>query len=191
MAMLDYNEIKEKKVIVMEGEPYEVLSSHVFRMQQRKPVNQTKLRSLSTGKVTERSFHQSERMEEADIEKKNFIYIYNGRGEWWFSEEGNPKNRLSLNADQVGDQSKFLKANSAVEMMFFDERMIGLRLPIKMEFEVKDAPPAVKGDTAQGGTKQATLETGAIINVPLFINPGDIIRINTETGDYVERAEKK
>lgn len=178
-------------MIVMDGDPYEVLSSHVFRMQQRKPVNQTKLRSLTSGKVTERSFHQSERMEEADIEKKNFVYMYNNRGEWWFSEEGNPKNRMGLKEDRVGDQQKFLKANSTVEMMFFGERLLGIKLPIKMDFVVKEAPPAVKGDTAQGGTKQATLETGAVINVPLFINEGDTIRVNTEEGLYVERAEKK
>lgn len=191
MAMLDYNEIKEKRVIEIDGEPYEVLSSHVFRMQQRKPVNQTKLRALRSGKVTERSFHQSERVKEADMEKKNFTYLYNNRGGWWFCEEGNPKNRVELPDGAVGDASKFLKMNSPVEMLIFNDEIIGLKLPIKMDLAIKEAPPAVKGDTAQGGQKQATLETGGTVNVPLFINEGDIIRVNTETGLYVERVEKK
>lgn len=190
MATLAYNEAKEKTYIVLDGAPYEVLSSHVFRMQMRKPVNQTKLRNLISGKVTERSFHQSETVEEADIEFKNITFLYQNRGEFWFCEEGNPKNRYKLDEALIGTGGKFLKGNMLVEAMVFDEKIIGIKLPVKMELKVVDAPPAVKGNTVQGGTKIVTLEGGATVNAPMFINEGDVLRVNTETGEYVERVEK-
>lgn len=190
MATLAYNEAKEKVYIVLDGAPYEVLSSHVFRMQMRKPVNQTKLRNLISGKVTERSFHQSETVEEADIEFNNITFLYQSRGEFWFSEEGNPKNRYKLEEALIGTGGKFLKSNMLVEAMVFEEKVIGIKLPVKMDLKVIDAPPAVKGNTVQGGSKLVTLEGGATVNAPMFINEGDILRVNTETGDYVERVEK-
>jgi elongation factor P len=190
MAVLSYNEIVAKTIIVMDGQPYEVLSSHVFRMQQRKPVNQTKLRNLITGKVTEYSFHQNETAEEADMETEDITYLYHNRGEYWFCEEGNPKNRYKLPEETIGEGARFLKENENVEALRFEGEVISIRLPIKMDLKVTNAPPAVKGNTAQGGVKQVTLETGATINAPMFINEGDIVRINTETGEYVERVEK-
>lgn len=190
MSVLAYNEIKERTYVVLDGSPYEVLSSHVFRMQQRKPVNQTKLRNLQTGKVTERSFHQNETAQEADLEFKNITFLYENRGEYWFSEEGNPKNRFKIDAALVGDQGKFLKQNMSVEAMVFEERTIGIHLPVKMDLTVIEAAPAVKGNTVQGGTKTVVLEGGATVQVPMFINEGDVVRVNTETGDYVERVEK-
>ncbi|MEA2701739.1 MAG: elongation factor [Candidatus Parcubacteria bacterium] len=190
MAVLSYNEITQKKVIEYNNEPYEVLSSHVFRMQQRKPVNQTKLRSLLSGRVLEISFHQSETVKEADIGTMKAVYLYTNRGESWFAEEGNPKNRFSFPEDAVHDKARWLKTNSPVDMMTYKEQPATVKIPIKMDLKVTDAPPAVKGDTATGGSKVVTLESGATVLTPLFINPGDIIRINTDTGEYVERVEK-
>lgn len=190
MAILSYNEIVAKTVIDYNGEPFEVLSSHVFRMQQRKPVNQTKLRNLVSGKVIEISFHQSETVPEADISKMNANYLYTNRGESWFAEEGNPKNRFSFPEDSVSDKVKWLVTNAVVEVMLYKEKPITIRIPVKVDLKVKEAPPAVKGDTATGGNKQVVLETGAVVSTPLFINEGDILKINTDTGDYVERVEK-
>ncbi len=189
--MLEYNEILPKKVILFNGDPYEVLDAHVFRKQMRKPVNQTKLRNLITGKVTEQAFHVSEKVEEADLNTRSIKYLYAKRTEWWFCDEKNASNRFALSEDVVGFGGKFLKPNSIIEALVFNDDIIGIRIPIKVELLVKDAPPAVRGNTAQGGTKQVTLETGAIINAPLFVNEGDVLRINTETGTYVERVEKK
>lgn len=186
--MLEYSEIVERKFIVLDGAPYEVVSSHVFRKQQRKPVNATKLRNLLTGKITERSFHQSEKVEEAEIIGREIKYLYTNKGEYWFSEIDDPSKRFKIEADMVGAQGKFLKQNSIVKALVFNEEIIGLKLPIKVELKVTEAPPAVKGDTVTGGTKQITLETGAIINAPLFVNEGDVIRINTETEEYAERV---
>jgi len=188
MAQLQYNEITEKKFIVLDGDPYEVLTSHVFRKQQRKPVNATKLKNLITGKVTERSFHVSEKAEEAEIDAKEIKYLYTNKNEFWFCEKDNPRMRFNLPETLVGTGGKFLKENSIISALVFNEKIIGLKMPIKAELKVTEAHPAVKGNTAQGATKEAVLETGAMVQVPLFVKEGDVIRINTETGQYVERV---
>lgn len=190
MAILSYNEIVPKTVIEYNNEPYEVLSSHVFRMQQRKPVNQTKLRHLVSGKVLEISFHQSETVPEADIGKMQATYLYTNRGESWFAEEGNAKNRFSFPENVAHDRVQWLKVNSPVEVLLYNEKPVSIKIPIKMELKVAEAPPAVRGDTATGGDKKVVLESGAVVSTPLFINVGDILRINTDTGEYVERVEK-
>jgi len=190
MAILDYSEAVERKVILYEGQPYEVLHSHVFRKQMRKPVNATKLKNLITGKITEVSFHQSEKVEEADIEYKDAKFLYKSKGEFWFCDPKDPSNRFKLEEDMIGNPAKFMKTNSIVETVIFDEKVIGVHLPVKVDLKVTEAPPAVKGDTSSGGQKQITLETGAIINAPLFITDNEIITINTETGEYVGRGGK-
>jgi elongation factor P len=190
MSLLEYNEITEKKYIVHEGQPYEVISSHVFRKQQRKPVNATKLKNLMTGKVTEYSFHQSEKVEEAEIDSKEVKYLYNNRGEWWFSEASDPSKRFKVSEEVVGPQARFLKANTVIEQLLFRDELVGFKFPIVVELKVTEAPPSIKGDTATGGQKVVTVETGATVSAPLFVNEGDIIKINTETGEYRERVSK-
>ncbi|HEX5774850.1 MAG TPA: hypothetical protein VFY28_02725 [Candidatus Paceibacterota bacterium] len=190
MAILSYNEILPKSVIVHNNEPFEVLSSHIFRMQQRKPVNQTKLRHLVSGKVLEISFHQSETVSEADIGKMQATYLYTNRGESWFAEEGNPKNRFAFPDSAVHDKVEWLKVNSPVEVLLYNDEPVSIKIPIKMDLKVVEAPPAVRGDTATGGDKKVVLESGAVVSTPLFINVGDILRVNTDTGEYVERVEK-
>lgn len=185
--MLEYSEIKEGKFIVYEGEPYEVISSHVFRKQQRKPVNATKLRNVKTGRVVEYSFHVSDKAEEAELEKREIKYLYSNRGEHWFSEINDPSKRFQISEDMLGSGLKFMKQNSVVEALLFDEEIIGIKLPIKVDLKVVEAHPAVKGNTAQNATKSIVLETGAEIQVPMFIKEGDVVRINTETGAYTDR----
>ncbi len=190
MAVLSYNEILPKTVIDYNNEPYEVLSSHIFRMQMRKPVNQTKLRHLVSGKVVEISFHQNETVTEAEIGKMTATYLYTNRGESWFAETDNPKNRFSFPDDAVHDRVQWLAQNASVDIVTYEEKPITLKIPVKVDLKVVEAPPGIKGDTATGGTKTVKLSTGSSINVPLFINSGDIVRINTDTGEYVERVEK-
>ncbi|MBU6214840.1 elongation factor P [Patescibacteria group bacterium] len=190
MSVLAYNEILPKKIIDYSGAPYEVLSAHIFRMQKRKPVNQTKLRNMVTGQVLEISFHANETADEADTDRMSAVYLYSNGKESWFSEEGNPKNRFSFPFENVRDQVQWLTQNTVVEVLTYEEKPMTIKIPIKVELEVKDAPPAVKGNTVSGGTKLAELVTGAKVNVPLFINPGDVIRINTDSGEYTERVEK-
>ena len=190
MSLLEYNEVTEKKFIVMDGAPYEVITAHVFRKQQRKPVNATKLKNLMTGKVTEYSFHVSDKVEEAEIDTKEVKYLYNNKGEWWFCETSDPSKRFKVTDEQMGPQGKFIKTNTIVDQLLFREQPMGFKFPVIVELKVTDAPPSIKGDTATGGQKVITLETGATINAPLFVNEGDVIKINTETGEYRERVGK-
>ncbi|MEX0919437.1 MAG: hypothetical protein WDZ64_01650 [Parcubacteria group bacterium] len=194
--MLEYNEIKEGKIIVYEGEPYEVIDSHVFRKQQRKPVNATKMRNVKSGRIVEHSFHVSDKAEEAEMEKKEVKYLYSkevparqsGGRENWFSEASDPSKRFKLSDEMLGSGLKFLKQNSVVEAMLFEEEIFGIKLPIKVDLKVTESHPAVKGNTAQNATKVAKLETDAEIQVPMFIKEGDIVRINTTTGQYTDRV---
>jgi elongation factor P len=191
--MLEYNEITERKYIVFEKEPYEVITSHVFRKQQRKPVNAVKMRSMLTGRIVEHSFHVSDKAEEADITKRAVKFLYINKSEYWFCDEKEQSNRFTLSQALVGDAGKFLKTNTVVDALMFDDgsedgKLIGLKLPIKMDLLVTEAHPAVKGNTVQGGSKIVKLETGAEVQVPMFIKEGDVIRVNTETGDYTDRV---
>jgi elongation factor P len=185
---LAYTDLTKGVVFIMDGAPYEVVDMHFLRMQQRKATVQTRIRNLITGKLLDRNFQASDNFEEAEIERKNAIFIYASKGEYWFHAEGDPKARFSLSAELVGDQGQFLKPNTKVQTMLFNDKVIKVEIPIKMDFKVIEAPPAIRGNTAQGGTKQVTIEGGAHVNVPLFINEGEMIRINTTTGDYVERV---
>lgn len=188
MSMLDYSEIVGHKFIVLDGEPWEVIDSHVFRKQQRKPVNATKLKNLITGKVTERSFHVSEKVEEAEIDERDVKFLYQNRGEFWFCEAEDPSKRFKIDENFIGIQAKFIKKDSIVQALSFGEKVISMKIPIKIDLKVTEAQPAVRGNTAQGGTKTVRLETGAEIQVPMFIKEGEIVKVNTETGEYAERV---
>ena len=196
MAILVYNEIRIGKCIIHNDEPYEVIESHVARTQQRKPQNQTKLRSLLSGRVISVSFHASDKASEADIDTKEIKFVYENRGEYVFSEINDPSKRFSLPLTLIESQAKFLKSNLIVEALLFtpededEPKIIGIKLPIKIEYKVKEAPPAVRGNTAQGAMKQVVLETGMSVVTPLFINEGDSVIVNTVSGEYVERGGK-
>ncbi|MCA9362786.1 elongation factor P [Candidatus Kaiserbacteria bacterium] len=190
MPVLSYNQITLKKVIIQDGEPYLVIASHVFRKQQRKPVNITKLKNLKSGRVVEITFHQNETANEADLETRTVTFIFKKPGEYWFHNENKPAERFFLTEELVGDQGKFLKERSDIDALLFDDEVIGLKFPIKVELKVKEAMPAVKGNTSSGAQKEVTLETGATIMVPMFINEGDVVSINTETGEYSARVDK-
>ncbi len=188
--MLNYDDLKIGTTFIYEGEPYEVLEYAFLRMQQRKPVAQTKIKNLITGKILDRNFHVSEKFEEVEIETSPIKFLYTHRGEYWFSEKDNPAKRFAIKEETLGTAAQFLKANTEVTAIKWDERIINVKIPIKMDLVVKETPPGERGNTAQGGTKVAELETGAKIQVPLFVDTGDIVRVNTESGEYVERMEK-
>ncbi len=195
MATLDYDEIKQRKNIVLDGMPYEILESHVARTQKRKPQNQVRMRNLLNGKVVPGTFHASDTAEEAEILKREALFLFANKGEYWFCDPKDRAKRFEINADVLGDYTKYLKDNTLVDIKIFDyedeERIIGVTLPVKMTFVVKEAPPAIKGNTASGGGKLVTLETGAQVTTPFFIEVGERIIVNTDTGEYVERAGKE
>ena len=193
MSQLEYSAIREKKIIIYADEPCEVIESHVARTQQRKPQNQVKLKSLISGKTIAATFHVSDSADEADIDKREITFLYHNKGEYWFCDPEDKSKRFKLDEILLGNAVKFLKANGNVNALVWtndddEEKIIKLSLPIKMEFVVKEAPPAVRGDTSKGGNKVITLENGATLNAPMFIKEGDKISVNTETGDYVERV---
>lgn len=193
MSKLEYNEIREKKIIIYDGEPCEVIESHVARTQQRKPQNQVKLKTLISGKTINATFHVSESANEADIMKKPITFLYHNKGEYWFCDPTDKSKRFKLEESLISSGVKFLKPNSDVESVVWEnedevEQIIKVTLPIKMNFKVKEAPPAVRGDTSKGGMKVITLENGATLNAPMFIAEGDVISVNTETGEYAERV---
>lgn len=194
MATLDYDEIKPRKYILVDDVPYEILESHVARTQKRKPQNQVRMRNALNGKVVPGTFHASDTAEEADISRREALFLFANKGEYWFCEPSDRAKRFQISSDVIGDQTKFLKDNTTVDVKIFtldeEENYIGVTLPVKMTFEVKEAPPAIKGNTASGGGKMVIIETGAQITTPLFIEAGERIVVNTETGEYVERAGK-
>jgi elongation factor P len=185
---LAYTDLKKGALFIVNGEPYEVIESNFLRMQQRKAVVQTKIRNLITGKILDRNWQASDNFEEAEIEQGEAQFIYMSRGEYWFHEVGNPKNRFSVASEVVGEPGKFLKGGTVVKTMIFKGKIIQAKVPIKMDLKVKEAPPGIKGNTAQGGVKVVTLENGTQVTAPLFIDEGEVIRVNTETGEYVERV---
>jgi elongation factor P len=148
------------------------------------------MKNLLNGKIVERNFAQSDVFEEADIKRGEVKFLYNHRDEYWFSKKDDPSKRFKLEERILGDATKYLKNNLIVGAILFNDQIINIELPVKMDFKVIEAPPAIRGDTAQGGVKQVIIETGATVNTPLFVEEGDVIRINTENGQYVERVEK-
>ena len=159
-----------------------------MKKKERRPVNQTKLRHLIKGNSIEHPFQQSDKLQEAEIETKPAVFIYERKGEWFFHDIKDKSKRFSVTDEMMGDSGKFLKDNTEVETLWFDEKLFRVKLPVKVELKVTEAPPEVRGNTAQGGSKIVELETGATIDVPMFVKQGDVIRINTETGEYVERV---
>lgn len=192
--MLEYSEIREKKIIIFEDEPCEVMEAHVARTQQRKPQNQVKLKSLLSGRTWNTVFHASDKADEAEISKRDVKFLYVNKGEYWFADPEDPKNRFQLPEKLIGDAAKYLKPNENVSALIWDddgeEKTISIKVPVKMEFVIKEAPPSIKGNTANGGGKVVTLENGVKMTVPFFLETGDKIRVNTENNEYVERVSE-
>jgi elongation factor P len=187
--MLSHNDLKKGVQFISEGEPYEVLESSFVFKGRGSSVVQTKIKDLLTGNVLSRTFHPGEEFEEAEIQKIKVKFLYSRRDKFFFCEEHNPSKRFDLAKEVIEESVIFLKPNEIVEGVQFQGKIINISLPIKVQLKVIEAPPGVKGDRAQGGTKTVTLETGAQINVPLFVETGDVIEVNTEKGEYVRRVE--
>lgn len=185
--MAGLTDIRAGTVVKVQNEPYLVVWSEFNRKQQRKPVMRTKLKNLVNGNALEKTFLAGESFEFADIERRKCQYLYKTDDDAHFMDAENYE-QFSLPMDQIKDSMVYLKDGVDVYVTFYEGKSIGIQVPIKVELKVMETPPGVKGDTAQGGSKPATLETGVVVNVPLFINEGDMLVINTETGDYVSRV---
>ena len=198
---MSYADLKKGAQIIIDGQPYEILEARPLKMAQRRVILQTKLRNLITGNLLMQNFQQGDSFEEAEISKfeAKFLYAHpdrrsstsNGasRNRYFFCEKDNPSKRFDLTLERIGEKSKFLKPGQIVEGIIFKGEIINVFLPIKVQLKVVEAPPGVKAERAQPGTKLVILETGAQISAPLFIEQGEMIEINTETGGYVRRVE--
>lgn len=193
--MLTHTDLKKGTQFIYQDQPWEVLEYNHMKVAQRRPVVQTKIRNLINGSVQEKNFQQGDIFKEAELVKKNIKFLYSttakggaGTAQYFFSEENDPSKRFSFTGEQLGEQAKFFKPNSLLEGILFNDEIINVKAPIKVQLKVKESAPGVKGDRAQGGTKEAILESGAVIQVPLFIEEGDTIEINSESGEYVKRV---
>lgn len=182
------NDIKRGLIINYQNEPWQVMEAHFMRTSQRKPVMQTKLKSLLTEKTLEVSFKPSDKVETADITKKQAQFLYADQENAHFMDQESYE-QFAIKSNVIEKKLTFLKEGESIEALFWQNQPLTINLPKKVDLKVIAAPPGIKGDSAQGRvTKQITLENQLTINAPLFIKEGDIVRINTETGEYVERV---
>jgi len=188
--MLSHNDLKKGVEFIIEDQPYKVVDSSFVVKGRGGSVVQAKIKNLITGNVLSKTFHATDEIQETNIEIINIKFIYTHKNKYVFSEIDNPGNRFELPKEVIGEAAMFLKSNEIVSGLSFEGKIINISLPVKVQLEVKEAPPGVKGDRAQGGTKVVVLETGAKIDVPLFVGTGDMIEINTEIGKYVRRVDK-
>lgn len=189
--MIDHTQLRKGVRIIIDGQPYEILESMPLKKAQRRVVIQARIKNLITGAVFEKNFHQGDVFDEAELEKFQAKFLYSHKDKFFFCDSKNPSKRFDFAKEKISQVSDFLKPNQIVDGLMFQDKIINISLPIKIQLKVSQAPPGIKGDTAQGGTKTVVLETGKEINTPLFIEEGDIIEINTEKGEYVRRIEKK
>ena len=147
----------------------------------------SKLKNVETGQVIEKTFRAGEKVGKATLDRREMQYLYK-EGSDYVMMDNETYDQLHLTENQIGDGIKYLKENMNVQVLLHDSRIIGVDIPAHVELEVVDTPPSEKGNTAQGGTKPAKLETGATVNVPFFISNGDVIRVDTRTNEYLDRA---
>lgn len=187
--MISYSELKKGVRILLKGQPYEILDCAPMFKGRGHSVLQAKIKNLVTKETISWTFRPADNFDEPETSKIELKYLYPHRGSYFFCEKNNPQKRFELPGEKMRKKAEFLKSNQEVSGLFFKGTLIDISLPIKIALKVVEAPPVVKGQSAQAGTKPVTLETGAKINVPLFMKAGDIIEINTETGEYVKRIE--
>ena len=186
--MLSMNDLKPGVLIDLDGEPYQVLESNHNKIAQRRPVMQTKIKNIITGKVRAETFQQSDKIAEANLERLKAKFIYRTKDQFFFQADDGSK--MEFDEEVLAEKTGYLKKDMPVDIYVFDGKPISVDLPIKIILEVKDAPPSSKGDTVQNALKDVVMETGAVIKTPMFVDTGDKIEIDTRTGSYVRRANE-
>ncbi len=188
MTTIGFSDLRRGTAIELDGQPYEVIEYTRVKMQQRAPVVRIKLRSLRDGKVTEKSFsNYTNTFQLANVDYRPVQYLYTDGQMYNFMDTENYE-QLQLTAQQLGANVNYLKEEMNLEIGYYKGEPLIVRLPITVDLKVVSTPPGVRGDTAQGGTKPAELETGITVQVPLFVSSGETIRLDTRTGEYLERV---
>ena len=185
---INFSDLRKGMAIEVDGQPYEVMDYERHKMQQRAPVTRIKMRNMRDGKVIERTFQSyTTEFSLAPVEARPAQYLYTD-GQFYTFMDMETYDQYPLNKEQLGDIVDYLKEETVLDVLFYNGSVINVRLPTFVELTVTDSPPGLKGDTAQGGTKPATLETGLTLQVPLFVNPGEKIKVDTRNGQYIERV---
>ena len=185
--MISAGDFRNGVTFEMEGNVYQIVEFQHVKPGKGAAFVRTKIKNVITGAVVEKTFRPTEKMEKAHIERKDMDFSYEDGGLYYFMDLETYET-IPISADQVGDALKFVKENMTCKILSYKGSVFGIEPPTFVELEVTETEPGVKGDTATGATKPATLETGATIMVPLFINQNDMIRVDTRTGEYMERA---
>jgi len=184
--MISGSELRRGVIIELDGKLYQVVEYQHVKMK-RTALAKVKLKDVSGGHTIERSFQSDDRMPRVRLESRPMQYLYNDDELYYFMDEETFE-QMTLNKEQLGDALNFLKENTSVAVTSYKTQIIGVEMPMTAELKVAKTEPGFKGDTATGGSKPATLETGYVIQVPLFVNEGDIIKVDTRSGEYLERA---
>lgn len=185
--MLSTNDFRTGSTITIDGDAWQVVEFQHVKPGKGAAFVRAKLRNLCTGSIVEKTFNAGEKFPKAHIERREMEYLYESDGNHIFMDTENYE-QSELTKETLGDAIKFLKENMKANIIFYQGKVLGVDLPNVVELTVVETDPGIRGDTATGGTKPATLDTGYVVKVPLFIEAGDVLRIDTRTGDYVERA---
>lgn len=188
MASYSTNEFKSGLKVLLEGDPCAILENEFVKPGKGQAFNRVRMRNLKTGRVWERTFKSGESIEAADVMEFDMEYLYTDGEFWHFMKTDGSFEQIGAPESAVTDIIGWLKEQDTYQVTLWNEAPIAVSAPNFVELEVTETDPGLKGDTAQGGTKPATLSTGAVVKVPLFINTGDVLKIDTRSGEYVSRA---
>jgi len=185
--LISTNDFKTGLTIELEGDVYQVIEFQHVKPGKGSAFVRSKLKNIRTGAMIEKTFNAGEKIPKARLERREVQYLYNDGMDYNFMDM-ETYDQLTMTRDQLGDAVKYLKENMNIHILTFQGKSIGVELPNFVELEVVETTPGIKGDTASGGSKPAVLETGAVVQVPFFINVGDKLQIDTRTGNYIKRA---
>ena len=185
--MISAGEFRNGVTIELEGNIYQIIEFQHVKPGKGAAFVRTKLKNIKSGGVVEKTFRPTEKCETAHIDRKDMQYLYND-GELYNFMDNETYEQIALNQDVIGDALKFVKENETVKVVSHKGQVFAVEAPLFVELEITECEPGVKGDTATGATKPCTVETGATLNVPLFVNQGDVIKIDTRTGEYLSRV---
>ncbi|HEY5679315.1 MAG TPA: elongation factor P [Pseudomonadales bacterium] len=188
MATVSTNEFRSGLKVLLEGEPCSILENEFVKPGKGQAFNRVKFRNLITGRVWERTFKSGDSLEAADVMELDMEYLYSDGDFWHFMRTDGSYEQSAAPPSAVGDAKDWIKEQEVCQVTLWNDEPISVTPPNFVELQVTETDPGLKGDTAQGGTKPATLSTGATIKVPLFINVGDVLRVDTRKGEYVSRA---
>ncbi|MCU0684084.1 MAG: elongation factor P [Polyangiaceae bacterium] len=187
---MDTSDIRKNVKLMVDGAPYTVVDFQFVKPGKGQAFTRVKIRNMATGAVLERTYKSGEKLEPADVEERTMTYIYPEGDKYVFMDPQSGE-QVYINADKVGEESRFMLDGLEVNVVLWNGQPIGVTLPSHVVIQITHSEPGIKGDTASNVTKPATLSTGAVVQVPLFVNEGEWVKVDTRTGDYLERVNKR